>query len=161
MDSGTAIVGLVLVAISVVPIIILNRRRAKKGQGMLQLLTNVASEHNCKISEHEFCGDYCVGMDKTNGFVFFAKEKDGPDDVKHINLALVKTCKVNNTGRIVTYKKQNTKIIERLCLDFYPKEKDKPGVAWEFYNAEENPQLNGELQSVEKWEHEINRYLKG
>ncbi|MCK3683445.1 hypothetical protein [Maribellus sp. YY47] len=161
MDSGTVIVGLVLVAICVLPIVILNGRRAKKGRGMLQLITKVANEHNCNISEHEFCSEYCIGMDKTNGFVFFAKEKDGTSEVRHIDLAPVKTCKINNTGRIVTYKNQNNKIIERLSLDFYPKEKDKGVVTWEFYNVEENLQLNGELQSVEKWQQTINNYLKG
>lgn len=161
MDSGTAITGLVLVAISVVPIIILNGKRNKKGRGMLQLMKKVANENNCKITEHEFCGDYSIGMDKTNGYVFFVKESKENAGVQYINLAQVKTCKIDNTGRIVTYNKQNNKIVERLNLNFLPKEKGKAIVGWEFYNAEENPQINGELQSIEKWQNTINNYLKG
>lgn len=160
MDSGTAITGLVLLAISVVPIFVINRKRAKRGRGMLQLMTKAANEHNCKITEHEFCGDYSVGMDKTNGYVFFIKESKEKADVQYINLAQVKSCKMDNTGRIVTYNKQNNKIVERLCLHFIPKEKDKPAIGWEFYNAEEKPQLSGELQSIEKWQNTINDYLK-
>jgi len=161
MDSGTAITGLVLVVISIVPIFVLNGKRSKKGRGMLQSITKVASEHNCKITEHEFCGDYTIGMDKTNGYVFFVKESNAKADVQFVNLAQVRTSKIENTSRIVTNNKQNNKITERLRLNLLLKEKDKSTIVWEFYNAEENPQLNGELQSIEKWQNTINNYLNG
>ncbi|MFV0591234.1 MAG: hypothetical protein ACK5M7_07610 [Draconibacterium sp.] len=160
MDSETTIIGLVLIAIVVIPLYMLSRKRARKGQGMLKLMTQTANEHNCKITEYEQCGNYTVGMDKTNGYVFFVKDLNDNADVQYMNLAQVKSCKMDNKSRIVTYNKQSSKIIERLCLNFLPKGKDKPAVVWEFYNAEENSQLNGELQSAEKWQNLINSCLK-
>jgi ABC-type glycerol-3-phosphate transport system permease component len=75
MDWGTAIVGLIMILICIVPFVIMYYNRVKKENKMLQSLNEIAQQHNCKIGQHEFCGDYVMGIDENRNFVFFFKQK--------------------------------------------------------------------------------------
>lgn len=151
MDLRSIIIGTILLAICVVPIIRMNRNRGKRERKSIQSLIDIANKENCKISKHEICCDLVIGMDETKNVVFFYKNVDGNELKQVINLSEIKSCKVINTGRAFKNKNENNKVVDRLELSFIPKAKNKSENRVEFYNAEESGQLNGEIQSIEKW----------
>lgn len=50
--------------------------------------------------------------------------------------------------------------MDRLNLNFFPVNSNQPDTVFEFYNADINYQLSGELQSIEKWNTLIKNMLK-
>ena len=160
MDWGTAIVGLIAVLICIVPFAIMHYKRKKKENKMLQSLNEIAQGHNCKISQHEFCGDYVMGIDETSNFVFFFKQKKEEVISQFVDLSEVQICQVVKKTRNVKTDKENLSIIERVDLSFTPTSKNQREARFELYDEDENMQLGGELQFVDKWTKRINDHLK-
>jgi len=131
-------------------------KRKKRENEKLQQITSIANKSNCKITQHESCGDFIIGIDETNRYVFFSKKINDDAISQFINLAEIRNCKINNTIRTVTNSGSSAAVIDRLSLLFVPVSKDKPDIVLEFYNADENTQLSGELQLIEKWSKIIN-----
>ena len=161
MDTGTIIMGTILLIIIIVPLVLLGRKERKTKHKLLKLLTAAAEEEKCQISEYEACGDFVIGMDNQNNFIFFIKVT-GEDYKKHsINIAETKNCKSNIVSRTVTFNNRSDKVIDTLSLCFIPKNNNTPVVELEFYNAEKSTQLVGELQALEKWQKIINDQIQG
>ncbi|MEZ5106723.1 MAG: hypothetical protein R2757_19625 [Draconibacterium sp.] len=152
MNTGIIIMGAILIAICVIPIILMNKSRANKGRRILESITNYAAQFNCTITEHEFCGDFIIGIDKEKRVAFFIKQVDENSAMQHIELAEVKSCKIVNYGRTVKGNGSSTKVIDRLALNFILPESKGQNMEWELYNSEKSPQLTGELQAIEKWQ---------
>lgn len=161
MDIGTIIMGIILIAIVVVPMVLLGRKGKKTKHKLLDLLTIFANQKNCQITEHEACGDFVIGLDNRNNFVFFIKVTGEDYETNSVNIAETKNCKSNIVSRTVSFNGRNDKVIERLSLSFIPKSNIIPAVELEFYNAEKSTQLVGELQALEKWQKIINDQIQG
>lgn len=159
MDSNSLIIGLILLAMSVLPIYFFNLSRKRKQQKVLQSLNNIAGVHNCRISAYDICGDLVIGWDETNKFVFYLRKANEITSELYVDLATVKGCKVINTARTIKHKDGNQKVTEKVELSFTPLNAGNE-VKWEFYNEEVNTQLNTELQLAEKWSKLINNQLK-
>lgn len=153
MDWGTAIVGLIMLLICIVPFVIMYYNRVKKENKILQSLNEIAQPHNCKISQHEFCGDFVLGIDESRNFVFFFKQKKEEAISQFVDLAEIQSCQVVKKA-ISTYS------IQKLELAFLPTNKSKTETKFELYDEEINTQLSGELQFVDKWAKQINDRLK-
>lgn len=160
MDWGTAIVGLISILICIVPFVIMYYNRVKKENKMLQSLNEIAQQHNCKIGQHEFCGDYVMGIDENRNFVFFFKQKKEDAISQFIDLSEVQICQVVKKTRNVKNDIGSLGFIERVELSFTPKNKNKGETKFELYDEEINMQLSGELQFVDKWTKQINDRLK-
>lgn len=153
MDWGTAIIGLIMILICIVPFVIMYYNRVKKENKILQSLNEIAQPHNCKISKHEFCGDFVLGIDESRNFVFFFKQKKEEAISQFVDLAEIQSCQVVKKA-ISTYS------IQKLELAFLPTNKSKTETKFELYDEEINTQLSGELQFVDKWAKQINDRLK-
>ena len=160
MDWGTAIVGLISILICIVPFMIMYYKRIKKENKMLQSLNEIAQQHNCKIGQHEFCGDYVMGMDENRNFVFFFKQKREVAISQFVDLSEVQICQVVKKTRNVKNDIGSLSIIERVELSFTPINKNKVVTKFELYDEEIHMQLSGELQFVDKWAKQINDRLK-
>ena len=160
MDWGTAIIGLIAILICIVPFVIIYYNRVKKKNKMLQSLNEIAQPHNCKISQHEFCGDFVLGIDESRNFVFFFKQKKEEAISQFVDLAEIQTCqvikkKLNDKTDIISLG-----FIERLELSFIPANKNKAEMKFELYDEVTNKQLSGELQFVDRWLKLISNRLK-
>lgn len=153
IDWGAAIVGLIMILICIVPFVIMYYNRKKKENKMLQSLNEIAKPHNCKINQHEFCGDYVMGIDESRNFVFFFKQKKEEAVSQFVDLAEIQSCQVVKKA-ISTYS------IQKLELAFLPTNKSKTETKFELYDEEINTQLSGELQFIDKWAKQINDRLK-
>jgi hypothetical protein len=160
MELGSAIVGAVSIAIVTLPVVLLGRNKRKKSNYLKSILSQLAAEHDCRIDQPEIAGNLAIALDETRNFVFFCNQVKDHVDKQYVDLGKIQSCKVINTSRMLKSKDGNQKVIDRLELCFIPKAKDKPEIKLEFFNAEINPQLYGELQTVEKWSKLINAQLK-
>ena len=157
MELGIAAIGIASVALCAMPFVITNRSRKIKEKVVLTSLKEVAHQHNCEISEHEIFGHYAIGVDRTKNFVFFVLKTKEAIQQQYVDLSSIKTCEIANIGKSYARKE---KIIDRLKLNFFPVDNNKPDTVFEFYNADINYQLSGEIQSIEKWNSLIKNMLK-
>lgn len=159
MDLGSIIIGAILIAVCTVPLVIMNRNGKKRERQALKSLTNIANQQNCSISKYEACGDFVIGMDEIKNFVFFYKQKN-EETISHcVDLSEIHICRAVKTRRTVKSKGGSEDIIERIKLSLIPKNKEKAEVKFELY-GDEDTQLNGELQLVDRWAKQINEHLK-
>lgn len=160
MDLGTFIVGVIALAICVLPFVLMIGGRKKKEKKLLLLVSTMAREHNCKISQYEFCDEFVIGLDETANCLFFFRKSNDKETGQHINLAEIKTCKVISTGHTISNKEGSYKAIEKLELQFSFIDKNKTDLFLPFFKEEEDIELSGEIQVIEKWDKIVNERLK-
>jgi len=148
----------VLVCIS--PIVIMHHYRERKVKKMLQALREKTQQQNCKISQHEFCGDFVLGIDEVKKFVFFHKFRKENPISQYVDLADIQTCKVNKQSRSIKVENETISMIERVTLNFVPVSKNQEEQIFVLFDEAINKQLSGELQFSEKWVQIINKCLK-
>jgi hypothetical protein len=142
------------------PLLFISRNRKKREKKMLQLVADIAQKHGGTIVYHDFCGDFVIGFDNVKSLVFFYKKEENKQLEQYVNLADFQKCTIINVGKSVVNKLGNYKVIDLLALNFVPQLKTKNEVRFEFYNAEKNTQISGELQLIEKWSKMLNDHLK-
>jgi hypothetical protein len=160
MDLNSAMAGAIMIAICILPFISMSRGRKKRDKQMLQSLTEIAKQHNCQISQHEFCGDFVIGIDEIKNSVFFHKHLRDKTIEQFIDLASIKNCKIININRAIKNHEGTHKVIDKLELVFIPASKNKSEITLEFFNSDVTTQLYGELPTIEKWSKLINDRLK-
>lgn len=160
MNLGTAITGAIFIAIFMLPFIFMLQGRKKKEKQLLQSILAVANKHSCKISQHELCEEFAIGLDETANQLFFLKKTEDKEIAQFVNLSEIKSCKVIKSERSVNSKDANYKLINNLDLQFSFLNQKNPDVLFSFYNAEEDMELNGEIQTIEKWAKIVNDRLK-
>jgi len=156
MDLGSLIIGAIIVLLCILPFILIQIRNNKRDNKKLLDLSNSAKEHDCKITRHEFCGNYLIGMDEVNNFVFFHKIVEDRLIRQFVDLSAIEKSEVVKATRTYTEKEGTAHVIEKLELAFIPNRKGGEVPLMEFYNEEVSLQLNGELQSIERWSLLIN-----
>ena len=161
MDSGTLIMGAVLIAICVLPFVIVGRNRKKKKKQILQLLTNIAKKYNAQISRYDFCAGFAIGLDETkNAVVLYKQGQDGVTE-NYVNLSEIQKSRAVTTHRTVGDKDRNFNVIDRLDLVLVPIAKQKEDIKLPFFDAEDSLQMSSEMPLAEKWSDLINGRLKG
>lgn len=160
MNIGSTLVGLLFIIICILPFFFMGRKRRKLEKQMLKDAERFAEEKQCKITYKELVRDFVLAIDETNKALFYFKITPEKVDKLHINLAEIKNCKVVNVSRTVGVKGASQKVTDQLFLDFIPQNNTGKEIKIEYYNADVNTQLCGELQSIEKWAGIINNCIK-
>jgi hypothetical protein len=161
MDLGTIITTLVFIAIVTVPFLLTGYSKKRKRNNLFRRLTEMAEDENCIITQHEFCGNFVIGLDGMAGRLFFFKKVENLEIAKSVNLREFKSCRFINSNRTVNDKKSSYNVVDKLELCFYPNDKSKPDISVELYNDEyDSLTLTGELQLAEKWEKLLNERMK-
>ena len=94
MNWITALLGLIIVALCVLPFVMMHYHWAKKEKKMLQSLQEIAQKQDSSIDQHEFCGSFVMGIDTRKNFLFFFKQKKEGEIAQCINLSETRTCQV-------------------------------------------------------------------
>lgn len=157
MDLGTAIVGLIIIAICSIPVFIMGKNKKKRERAILQKLTDLAQKEGCKISNHEINENYALGLDEQKNQVFFVKKHNGSFASESADLSKVQKVEVLNTKRTVDNNGSIYSVVEKLSLGFIPTSKGGTQKEFNFFDREYNTQLTGELESIEKWANLINK----
>jgi hypothetical protein len=160
MDPLTTIIGLFFLALFIVPFILMSRKGKKGEKQILQSLTSMADQNKSQLTTHEIFGNIALGMDEMKNLVFFCKKNSGQPAGQTIDLAGIQQCRLLKISRTINSKEGKQEVTDRLELCFIPRAKDKPELRLEIFNADAGGELNGELQSLEKWSARINSLLK-
>lgn len=158
MNLGLTITGIIMFAICSLPFVLPYMSRKKQEKQFLQTLFNSAEKQNCKITQHEFCGDFIIGLDDTANALFFYKKKNEEETKIHIHLSDIQNCKMITTCR--SNENNNLKFTDKVELSLMPITKNKPNILLEFYNTQDSFQAGPDLLLVGKWERIINELLK-
>ncbi|PKQ63788.1 hypothetical protein BZG02_07105 [Labilibaculum filiforme] len=150
MELGTAIAGILMLSCFIIPVIILGYIKKRNNKQIANILSDIAKQYNCLIDEYEFSGKFIIGIDKNTKVVFFFQKEDPYHTIKQINLSDFKSAKALIARRANSTKDKSTHI-DRLALAFQPLHKQQSTIELEFYNSEVSLDLNGELQTLEKW----------
>lgn len=157
MDTSSIVMGAIIVAVCIVPIIMISIISKNKKKKRLQNFKNSAAAQNCNITKYEVLGNVVIGIDEVSNSLFFMKQVNDTEITQFINLADFQSCKVINLGRAAN----NSTIIEKLELCFYPKNKNNSQQVLSFYDSTvDGISLSGELQLIETWEGIVNSRLK-
>jgi hypothetical protein len=157
-DWGTAVVGLVATIAFIAPFVVMYRKRVKREKRMYNSLKTNAKQQNTSIGEHEFCGDFAIGINDTQEQIFFFKNKKGEEINQFVNLSEIQKCELIKKGREI--KSSSMHSTHSVSILFYTLDKKKPNTEFELFHEETNLQLSGELQLGEKWCNKINSLLK-
>ena len=158
MDLGNIILGAIILAVCIGPLVIMYYRSVNQDNKMLQSLNEIAKQHNCNINQHEICNNFAIGLDENNNYAFFFKQIDEDSISQYVNLSEIKDCKAVKRTSFTKIKDENITFFERIELKFVPSNKSKAEISFELYTPE-NRQLNGELQLVDRWSTQINEHL--
>lgn len=161
MDWGTALIGLIVILITLLPFVVMYYNRVKMVNKMLHALNENARHHNCKINQHELCGDFILGIDENSKFVFFFKQKKEEDISLFVDLTKIQSCMVGTKTKHLKNDSGSHSKVEQVELSFVPTQNGKEATKFELYDVEKNYQLSGELQIADKWSKLINVHIKG
>jgi hypothetical protein len=155
------IVGVALVALLAVIIIVsTNKSRKAKKIKFLDPLHELASREGCHISYHDIWSESVIGIDESKSKIFVVRKTTGSEAELVVNLSEIFRCRVAEISRTSGPKEGNIIAFDRIDLVFMNKEKGKPDVTIEFYNANtDRLTLAGELQLAEKWCALVNKKL--
>ncbi len=156
MELGSVLSGAFVIVVCALPFIMMSKNRKKKEKQLLQSLSAVADQNNCRIEQHELFGNFVIGIDESKNFVFFYRLVKDKETTQAIDLGKIEKCRVINTSRKVKHDGKSQDVIDKLELGFLPIAKDHPEIKLEFYNSDVNSQLYGELQSIERWAKLVN-----
>ena len=152
MDSVTIVIGAVLLLLCVVFYVLNINSKKKKERQMLQILEGVAGSADCRISKYDILNHAIIGFDESSKSVLVSRNVAGEESSQIINLGEIQRCRVAELRRSVGTKEGTIKAFDRIDLVFVNKNKNKPDVSVEFYNATiDRLTLAGELQLADKW----------
>lgn len=152
MDTSSIIIGLVLLAIFIVPIAIMASRNSSKQKTKAALLNSFFEKDGVKVSEQESWGNHTIGINSDAGklvFITFAKS-DNKSQV--IDLHKVKKCDVHEVIRKV----DSMEITDIVGLKLAFTEPDTPNQVLEFFNSEKRSQVTNELVIAKTWAGYVN-----
>jgi hypothetical protein len=151
MDLTTTIIGLLILALFILPIILISMAGKGKGKKFEKEFFSEVSRNELKISEKDFCNEFAIGIDtSTNKVIYF--DWSGPDRFKIIfDLADVKIFESIPGFKELNKKNFTYKNVNRLGLRFQFKEPDKPEVNITFYLAGFGKLSDQEAKLFKKW----------
>ena len=157
MELGTAIVGIIVALLCIVPFVIINRQKKKREGELIQALFSLAAEENCKIKEYDVWNHSSIGIDDNNRFLLYTRKLKDNFETQIIDLMEIQKSSVSNIKRSVKTDDSLYEIIERVELVFSLQYKNRAEVVLEFYNANyDKPTITVELELVNKWSKLIN-----
>lgn len=160
MDSGSIIIGIVVLAIIFFPFMIMGMKKSKKQKGIKNTLQQIATENGCKITQSELFGNFGIGVDEAAGMMFFHHQLLSEANSKAVKLHEVKTCSIHRSSSSKNTGKEVVHADEKLGLLFTFREPKRSTVFFEMYNADQSLRLAGELQVAQRWLETINKLLK-
>lgn len=161
MEFGSIAIGAILLGLCIGPFVVLFNHNRKRKNRLLEVLKENAASRACQIDEHEYCGDFVLGIDKSHDQVFFCKEINDRFESQSVDMNQIQNCRPNIKSRTVRGNHQRTQIIERLELVFVPKNKRESEIRFRLYDEDSNSQLSGELQCMERWHRKITDQMEG
>ncbi|MDO6391300.1 hypothetical protein Q4E40_14260 [Pontibacter sp. BT731] len=148
MEISTIVMGILALALFVIPIYFIQNKQKAKLNKAKQPFIEAAHRHGLHLGRHDvWNGQYGIGLDEANNRLFYwHNEKPNPQETI-IDLGSVKQCVVDNVHRDVN----GNRIIDAIGLRIALHGAKAASVYLPFYITEDIMMLKGELQLAEKW----------
>lgn len=159
-ELSSALIGIAIVVIIIVPFVIIALNKKMKMKKRTDAFLTKALKHNLNISEFELMDNFSIGLDKESLKLFYIKGNEINPEEFVIDLTHVNKCFSSDSSRSVNTSNKSISVIDRLELVLKYKESTKADTIIEFFNTEHFPHINNELQLLEKWVKLINQLLK-
>jgi hypothetical protein len=159
MDSGTLIVGVIILLVCIIPFAYMIYHQKKQQQTIRQALVDFGAQHQSTIHQLDVWNHSAIGLDHTNRLLYFYKKATHQPTPTTLRITLneLRKCRVENSGRTVSSPNGPTNVIDRLELVLSFKDKTKKDVVLEIYNnTQDHLTLNDELPLAERWAALIN-----
>jgi hypothetical protein len=157
MDLSNIIIGIVALALFVVPIMYIKSIQKKKAARHLQEFLDLGKAQQLTLTRHEFWDDnYGIGLDEGQQKLFYVNKFAGREQQLVVPLANMKQCTVSTTNR----EANGSKIMEQIGLRFVSRNPKDREMYLEFYNREVNLMLSEELQIANRWSALANESIK-
>jgi len=162
MDISSIIIGIICLAMFVVPPIYWDRVQKQKEKRFIGHFLALAEKQLLKITEREMWNNrYCIGLDQDARRLFYLKRhEEGKEEIAVIDLSTVRNCKVMLDKRKIPTKRGDFEIIEHINLVFQPYDQKQPEQIVEIFDLEESIRITGERPLANKWEKKINSMLQ-
>jgi preprotein translocase subunit YajC len=155
MDTGFAVMGIILLLLCVLPFIIIRKNRKKRDKKYKETISSLAGESNNQIDLYDGWKSTIIGLDSLNRKLFFLRKVGDKDVHIVVDLADIHGSKVLNTRW--SLKGESNGMTQKLELGLTPREKSKPIIRLEFFNADcDGLTMMDELLIAEKWSALIN-----
>ncbi len=158
MDFSTAIVGIIILSVFIIPVILMTRKNKNKTKLLLNSLQRMANQYQSEIDQYETFNTFAIGIDSLHKQAYFYKDNKRKNENYHVDLTEIKECKPEVITHKIKEGKKTSQVIDSVALQLIPTSSNKR-ILLEFYNADEGLQLNGELKAIEKWSKLINQQL--
>jgi len=153
MDITTAIIGLAMLSLFVIPAIILSAKNKKRNNALLIGLKKFAAERNCELSAHDVQPLFAIGIATSGDQAFFIRRQDETDELIRSShqMAMTKACDLQVEKRAVKLLKSDETVIDKIEICFYSNNKEERNVRWTLYDSAISPQTDNEFILGEKW----------
>lgn len=142
----TLIVGIILIAAIIIPILLLNRNKAKRSAAMKEQLTEISK--GATLTNQESWNGCVIAIDENKKICYYVRQEHRVCYTQIVNLVDYLTCRVVSSSALGS----TGTSIEMVELVFTPKNANEENKTLVFFNAEiDGYTINGELQSAERW----------
>ena len=148
MDTSTIVLGILSMALFVIPLYYIQHKQKSNVSKAKQPFLEAANRQGLQLAQQDFWNEqYGIGLDEASNRLFFW-HNDGqkPQEVV-IELGTVKQSILENLHHEVN----GNRIIDSIGLRLSLNGAKLPNLYLPFYDKEGNMMLNGELQLAEKW----------
>lgn len=161
MDLGTAITGIGMLALAIVPIIYISSLYKNRDQKIISELKDLATEKDSEISQYDVHSNFAIGVSKTKNYVFFVQKPNGEDEyLKYvIPLNEVDKCDLQIAKRTVKLSNTTSTVIDKIELVFDGKTKGERAYDWLLYDTDVSLQPDNEISIGNKWASVVNRLI--
>ncbi len=158
METGVLIITAILVTIVILPFIAMARGNRKKQKDLYTHLERFAVLHKGHVTEYDTLKNFAIGIDIQTKHLYFYKKTPKSEICRDIDLQKVRGCTIDKQAHNFKDGKSTNQILDTVRLVFLP----AGGAVSEFlelFNADENFQVNGELELADKWRKKIQAAL--
>ncbi len=158
MDLQAIIIGLVAVALCVLPILYLQIKRKQEKDVLLNSFLLIAAKQQVSVSDYALWDPFfAIAIDQQHKRLLYLSDITDPLRMVQVDLKTVATCIVEKVSSQVN----GNLIIESIALHLRHRDGAKPRESTLlFYQKEMSLNLSGELQLAEKWKRIIDANLQ-
>jgi hypothetical protein len=160
MDSTSTIIGLVILALIILPFALLTRKSKGIEKQHKLALAAFAQGEDCEITKQEIDGDLCIGIDENKNKLFFLSYFKNEAHTASVDLSQMESCNIIKTHKEGMKDVGDSYSIASLLMNFKPKTSSLSQVNLEFYNSAKKVQVGTEYVFLREWSKLVNDQLK-
>lgn len=161
MESYSLIIGLVLILLCIIPLWFFQRNQTKGLRKLTKAFKQSLANNNLTVNQPEFWNNsYGIGVDDMQGKLIYIKLKNDATREYVVDLSQIDKCSIQKKIQTSSSGKSGFNTIEALDLVLTRKNAEKQNDMLEFFNENEDRQLKGEEQIIEKWKKTIDGHIQ-